>query len=248
MRFVFALVSLSALTGCMPAAGFLFGWGSTTGMGHLGTSVVCMGTSDGNATPDADGAWRFSGAVLSEAEDLRDIGSHEPCWSAPSRVLTVEDDAGAVWQVGYRWQSDSLGDVTPPVLVEPGERVDVVLRSGVSARSAGFAVFGEDKLHYAMESGIGSPALTNGDIPNLTVNSGERISGVHDGCGQVEAVVVEFSTTSGDVAALAPGEDSPLEVDAEDPMVLCNIDSFEYDDAQPACADGAPETSWVMFK
>lgn len=248
MRFVFALVSLAALSACVPSTTGVLGWAENTGFGHLGTSVVCLGASDGNASPDADGAWRIHGTVVSEGDDTRDIGSLEPCWRAPSRVLTVEDEAGITWQVGYRWQSDSLGDVTPTLHAEPGEAVDVLLRPGTSAQANGFAAFRGEELVYAMESGRGSSALANGDIPNLQVTGGERISGGDDGCGAVDAVVMEFLTTSGDTASLAPGEDSPLEVDEGDPMTLCNIDSFEYDPAQRTCSDGVPETSWVMFK
>lgn len=248
MRLVLALVALPILTSCVPATVGAISWVANTGFGHLGTSVVCLGVSDGSAVPDEDGAWRFSGRVVSEGPDTRDIGSHEPCWSEPSRVLVVEDEAGTLWQVGYRWQSDSLGDVTPTLYAEPGETVDVILRPGTSAMANGFAVLRGDELLYAMESGRGSPALQDGDIPNLSVASGERIAGVDDGCGQTRAVVVDFLTATGDNASLAPGEDAQLEVNEGDPMTLCNIDSFEYDEATERCSDGVPETSWVMFK
>ena len=251
IRLPLAIVGLSiGLSGCMIGPAALLVWAGSN-FSHVGTSVVCLG-ADQAVTADEDGAYRISGTVLREQSSQNNIGNVDPCWGAPSRVLTVEDEAGVVWKVGYRWQSHSMGDSTPQVLVSPGEAIELLYRPGDLQGAAGFAVHHEeDGLLYAMESGRGSPGLQAQDIPELTVERGETV-GVEDlECGQIQAQTIVFVSQTGDEAEVGPGEDTPMEV-SSDPelstkLTLCNINAVEIPASCEEPVQAQSEHSWVLF-
>ena len=251
LRIPFAIAGLSiGLSGCMIGPAALLDWAGSN-FSHVGTSVVCLG-ADQAVTADEDGAYRILGTVLREQSSQNNIGNVDSCWGAPSRVLTVEDEAGVIWKVGYRWQSHSMGDSTPQVQVSPGEAIDLLYRPGDLRGSAGFAVHHEeDGLIYAMESGRGSAGLQVQDIPELTVERGETVGTEDLECGQIQAQTIVFVSQTGDEAEVGPGEDTPMEV-SDDPglstkLTLCNINAVEIPASCEEPAQAQSEHSWVLF-
>jgi len=242
-------LTLGGLVGCGAVGGMAgLSMGEALSFGHIGTSVVCLGSDAGERAWDwqQDGAWNIQGTVVSDERDARAVGNVDPCWGPPSRVITIEDDEGVTWAVGYRWHSNSMGDSTPATDLEPGDTVSVVYRPGDEPGSAGFALFNEDeRLQYAMESGRMSRGLQDGDIPGLTVTEGNTVgSGTTDeGCPQT-AFTLEFATEGGDTSSLDPGGDDRLVIEegSDDDYTLCNINSYRSD-----CAQDVPESSWILF-
>ena len=251
-RILVSLVGLATLAACGPASLGMAGLATQPvlqdGFGHVGTSVVCLGSDIGDRAWEFQqgGAWTIDGRVVSDASDHGQVGNVDPCWSAPSRVLMVQDDQGITWAVGYRWQSRSLGDVTPAIDVQPGDEVTLTYRPGSEAGSAGFVVTqrDSDELAYAMESGRGGRALQDDDVPGVQVTTGERVGfNATDECGDETAVTLRFSTDSGDEEELPPGGDAQLEVGESD-HTLCNINSFEVTGSD--CGQ-IEEKSWIVF-
>ena len=242
-------LGLGGLVGCGAVGGMAgMSMGEALSYGHIGTSVVCLGSDAGDRAWDwqENGAWNIRGTVVSDEHDNRSVGNVDPCWGPPSRVITIEDDDGVTWAVGYRWHSNSMGDSTPATGFEPGDEVAVTYRPGAEPGAAGFAVFGSDEeLAYAMESGRQVRALQDGDIPGLTVTEGSPVGSgtTDDGCEQT-AWTLEFETDSGDTSSLPPGGDDQLEIgDSDDNQyTLCNINSYTS-----ACPGDTPESSWILF-
>lgn len=240
-------LSLSAC-GVGPTA--LMVWANQTNFGHIGTSVVCLGATE-DTRVDADGAFHIAGTVIDETESELDVGNLDACWGAPARVLTLEDKAGVRWKVGYRWQSSSLGNITPEILVTPGEEIEVLYRPGAVPGAAGFAVHhASDGLLYAMESGRGSAGLAPNDIPEMQVERGQ-VLGVEDlSCGEIQAESIVFVSATGDQAELGPGEDTPMEVEDSEgtsTLTLCNINAIEVPASCEDAAETQSEHSWVLF-
>ncbi len=258
-RIVIASIGLSTLAACGPSGG-LFGvamedWAVETGFGHIGTSVVCLGSDAGERGWDfseEDGALVIAGTVVSDEESHAQIGNMDSCWAPPGRVITIEGPEGIHYRVGYRWQSDSLGNVTPDMAVEAGEQVRLTYRSTETPGAAGFSIVAEDEIVYAMESGRGSAALHSDDLPGMTVRTGEKLVSAEDDCGRYATNTLTFESDSGDSRDLAPGEDTPFtpgsESESDEPersLLLCNINSFEYSD--DACSEGISEESWILY-
>ncbi|HJN74407.1 MAG TPA: hypothetical protein QGF58_10790 [Myxococcota bacterium] len=241
-------LSLGGLVACGAVGGMAgMSMGEALSYGHIGTSVVCLGSDAGDRAWDwrEDGAWNIQGTVVSQDRDGRSVGNVDPCWGPPSRVIVIEDEAGATWALGYRWHSNSMGDTTPEISVEEGDTVSVVYRPGETPGSAGFAVFDEDdSLVYAIESGRAGRGLQDHDVPGLTVNTGEVVGSgtTDDGCEQ-SAYTLEFETATGDTSSLPPGGDDRLVIDeGTSGYTLCNINSYESD-----CDNDVPESSWILF-
>lgn len=240
-------LSLGALVGCGAVGGMAgMSMGEALSYGHIGTSVVCLGSDAGDRAFDwqEDGAWQIDGTVISDESDSRSVGNLDRCWGPPSRVITIEDDQGVTWAIGYRWHSNSMGDTTPQIDLEDGDPVSFVYRPGETDGSAGFGVFQEEQLVYAMESGRNARALQDGDIPGLTVTGGAVVGAgtTDDGCDQT-AWTIDFETESGDTSSLPPGGDDQLVIEeGTDGYTLCNINSYTS-----ACEGDVPETSWILF-
>ena len=252
LRLPLAIAGLSlGLSACGVGPNALMVWADQTNFGHIGTSVVCLGANQA-VTADEDGAFRISGTVLREQPSENNVGNLDTCWGAPSRVLTVEDEDGVLWKVGYRWQSNSLGDTTPEIKVSPGEAIEVLYRPGELQGSAGFAVHhAQDGLLYAMESGRGAAGLASQDIPELTVERGQTVGTEDLDCGQVQAETIVFVSQTGDTAELGPGEDTPMEVSSDSEqsttLTLCNINAVEIPTSCEEPTQAQSEHSWVLF-
>ena len=202
-------LGLSLLIGCGPAGGLtgvgLADWAEETGFGHIGTSVVCLGADDVRAADvyrDGQDGWRVTGRVIEEGTDRRSPGNLDPCWGPPGRSVIVETAEGVRFEVGYRWQSHSLGDMTPEMPVAPGDEIEVVYRMGEAAGSAGFVVLAEDELIYAVESGRDSTALTEEDLPGFRVTRGEVMA---SGSASAEACAVLMSAEAAGARFLGEG-------------------------------------------
>lgn len=241
-------LTLIGLTGCSALGGALTGsalWGesysldqdwSVTTMGG-GTAVVCLG-SDAEVEPSD--SYVINGEVLSDASSSVDVGGVVPCAQDPMRVLSVRDDAGQVWEVGYAWVGSDGWNTTPAVGMQ-GQRVELVVRQGAMQGSAGFAVYDRNGLSYAMEAGHGGGALQPEDLGNVQVETGAVVGTVeHEDCGAADSVVVNFDSEV-DELSLYPGEDAPLQTE-DGWYTTCNINSVSADDC------GESEVSWVMFR
>lgn len=248
------LLATSALALSLSACGVgptaLMVWANQTNFGHIGTSVVCIGANQ-DVDLGADGAFHISGTVVDETASELDVGNLDACWGAPARVLTVQDAQGVIWKVGYRWQSSSLGDVTPEILVTPGEEIAVLYRPGARPGAAGFAVHhADDGLLYAMESGRGTGGLEPDDIPEMYVERGQTLGVEQHACGDIQAESIVFVSASGDQAELGPGEDTPMEVSdgaGSTTLTLCNINAVDVPEACEAEVETHSEHSWVLF-
>jgi hypothetical protein len=242
-----------ALTGCSFAGGALLGnslWGEN-GYGiaqdfvlasMAGTSVVCLGT-DADVDLDQE-VFVIDGVVVSDEASDRDIGTVVGCQQDPARVLTIRDQDGNDWEVGYAWLDSDGWDMTPAPSVSEGERVEILVRRGPSVDSlaAGFTLSDSQGVIYAMEAGHGEGGLAQGDISGLTVDATRAVGTVDNDCGEATSVAIDFESED-DHLSLYPGEDASMVVDDE-VFVTCNINSYESDDD---CHDGG-EVSWVMFQ
>lgn len=245
-------VLVPALMACGPAGG-LYGIGmtervETTGFGHLGTSVVCLGSEAGDRAwelADEDGRFLIEGTVVRQVDTTADVGNVDPCWNGPSQALVVRDALGLEWVVGYRWQSSSMGDVTPWIPVEDGDTISVTYKTGPVEGGAGFVVRADDdRMVFALESGRGGTALTTAEIPALTVERGAEVGVNDDVSGTQRAFAMRFmSNETGEEADLPPGGDAPLSVESGgESLTLCSINSYEIEDSE------AGETSWILFE
>ena len=258
-RIIIASLGLTALAACGPSGGLvgvgLSDWATETGFGHIGTSVVCLGSDAGERGwefSEEEGALVIAGTVISDERNNAQIGNMDTCWAPPGRVITIEGPEGVHYRVGYRWQSESLGDMTPDIAVEPGEPIRLTYRTTESSGAAGFSIVADDEIVYAMESGRGAPALRSDDLPGMTVRTGEPLVSSEDDCGRFVTNTLTFESDSGDSRELAPGEDTPFtpgsESQSDEPersLLLCNINSFEYSD--DACSEGVSEESWILY-
>lgn len=241
-------LTLLGMTGCSALGGALAGsamWGesysldqdwSVSTMGG-GTAVVCMG-SDAEVEPA--GSYVINGEVVSDASATVDVGNVVPCAQDPMRVLSVRDDNGDIWEVGYAWIGGDGWNSTPAVGMQ-GQRVELVVRQGEMQGSAGFAVYDRNGLSYAMEAGHGGAALQSVDLDGVAVETGGVVGSVdHEDCGSADSVMVNFESGV-DELSLFPGEDAPLQTE-DGWYTTCNINSVQMDDC------GESEVSWVMFR
>lgn len=253
--FVSASASLFALSGCGFAAGMMAGssmlgegpnWGGFEDDWALsaftGTSVVCLGADQ--EVENTDGLFEIRGTVVADQMSNLDIGNIIPCEGDPARVLTIEDEDGIQWEVGYAWYAGDGWDSTPAVNVWRGDMVEVVVRQGessVNSTAAGFAVYDTNGVLYAMEAGHGEAGFAPGDVEGLSVETAP-IDGLDDGDDCTDSVSQNFLSST-DQVTLYPGDDAGMEIDGEY-LITCNITSFEVPDD---CGDRS-ESSWVMFR
>ncbi len=249
-----ASASLLTLSGCGFAAGMLAGssmWGdgpSWGGMdedwavsGFTGTSVVCLGADQ---DVENTGFFEIRGTVVNDRISSLDIGNVIPCEQEPGRVLSIEDDNGVIWDVGYAWFAGDGWDSTPAVNVVRGSMVEVLVSqgaSGIDSTAAGFVVYDTSGMVYAMEAGHGERGFSS-DVDGIRVET-ELIEGINDGDDCTDSISQTF-TSDTDRLTLYPGDDASLEVDGEY-IITCNITSFEVVDD---CNDTVSESSWVMFR
>ena len=241
-----------ALTGCSFAGGALVGnslWGDD-GIGFAGdyvlaslagTSVVCLG---GNATVDGDeDRFDLRGRVV--ADDYytgQDVDSIFGCDQDPARVLTIEDDDGDTWNIGYAWYASDGWDSTPAINAWERDQVMVTVKRGEDEGSAGFVVEDRSGMLYAMEAGHGGAALGVEEIPGLQVEATRTAGTITDDCGETDSLVIDFESEE-DSLSLYPGEDAGMEI-GDSYYVTCNINSYRPSDD---CEDPG-EVSWVLFQ
>ena len=253
LLFLSAAGSAMVLTGCSFAGGALLGnslWGDN-GYGiaddfvlasMAGTSVVCLGT---DAPVDGDEeVFVVEGVVVEDVASDADIGNVVGCQQDPARVLTIRDEDGNRWEVGYAWLDNDGWDMTPAVNAYRGDRVELLVRPGASEGSmaAGFTLSDEAGVIYAMEAGHGEAGLAPGDFQGLDVGVGQQVGTVDNDCGEATSVALDFESSE-DALTLYPGEDAGMVIE-DSYFVTCNINSFETADD---CNDGG-EVSWVMFQ
>ncbi|HJN76657.1 MAG TPA: hypothetical protein QGF58_22190 [Myxococcota bacterium] len=239
-----------ALTGCSFAGGALVGnsiWGDG-GVGFAndyamdsmtGTSVVCLGS---DADVDDQDTYTIRGRILSDDYGTRDIGNIFSCNQQPARILTIEDDSGDTWQIGYAWYAGDGWDSTPAVNAWEGDQVVVTIKRGELDGSAGFVVEDSDSMIYVMEAGHGGAALSTDELGGLDVSATRTAGTVEDDCGDTESLVVDFESDS-DSLSLYPGEDAGMEID-DSYFVTCNINSYRASDD----CDDPGEVSYVLFQ
>jgi len=255
MIFLGASASLLTLSGCGFAAGMLAGssmWGDGPSWGgdgddwgisaFTGTSVVCLGADE---DVENTGFFEIRGIVVNDRVSSLDIGNVIPCEQEPARVLSIEDDNGVIWDVGYAWYAGDGWDSTPAVNVLRGSMVEVLVsqgESGIDSTAAGFVVHDTTGMVYAMEAGHGERGFASDDVADVWVET-ELIDGLDDGNDCTDSVSQTF-TSDTDRLTLYPGDDASLEVDGV-PIITCNITSFEV---AGDCDDTVAESSWVMFR
>ena len=245
-----AASSLAMTTGCGFAAGTLVGssvwgdghapWASPTLQG-LGQSVVCVGT-----TADVEPGDRYDirGTVVSTWEaPERGFDNVVPCWTDPQTSLSIEDENGDTWIIGYAWLDAQGWDNTPWIDTWEGDRVRVLVAEG-EGDSAGFAVFRTGRLVYAMESDRGGRALQNEDV-GMSVEIDSVVGTLETPCGERDALAVEYASDN-DRVVLFPDEDGGFRLNGNE-YTACNITSFELDDNGECDDTSTSDTSWVVF-
>ncbi len=251
LALVSAATTLAMTTGCGFAAGTLAG-SSLWGDGHapwaqptlqgLGQSVICVGT---DADVERSDTIEIRGTVIASWEaPERGFDNFIPCSAEPTIALSVEDDNGDTWIIGYAWLDAQGWDTTPWIDTWEGDRVDVFIAEG-EGESVGFAVTRSGRLVYAMESGQGGRALQNGDIDGLNVQIDQVVGTIETPCGERDALSVEYSSED-DRVVLFPDEDGGFRMNGSD-YTACNIASFTLSENGECTNDTIDDTSWVVF-
>lgn len=246
-----------ALTGCTAVMGGMAG-GTLFGDGHapwdqasvatLGQAVVCLG-SDQAVAPSQN--YEFSGEVVSmgliEPGTQANQGSFDnliPCWQEPSTTLVIRDDNGVNWTVGYAWLDQGGWDNTPWIDVWEGSEVSVTVAQG-EGESAGFALYEQGRLTYAMESGRDGQAGIDAHIEGMSVSVEDEVGTVSTPCGERTALSVAWATDF-DKLTLFPDEDGAILFNSER-YTACNITSYQMDDDGNCEDDPSTDVSWVVF-
>ncbi len=234
----------ATLGGAELAGGMVLGnLGGGSYVYDAGTSVVCLGS---DAAVDESETYRYSGEVIAvDAQPEAGWDNLVPCWTEPNQVFVIKDTNGDIWRLGYAWIEGDW-DSTPWVDLTRGDDASVFVRQDPAEGSdaAGFAIYdGEDRLAYALESGVNGQGLQDGDIDGLSVSHGADIGTSQGSCGDRNDIRLDFVSDT-DRLAMGPGGDAGMEVDGEY-LTACNIDSFTWADAGD-CEEPS-ESSWVMF-
>jgi len=251
LALVSAATTLAMTTGCGIAAGTLVGsniwgdghapWAQPTLQG-LGQSVVCVGTT---ADVDPSDTIDIRGTVLSTWEaPQRGFDNLIPCWAQPQTSVSIEDDNGDTWVIGYAWLDPQGWDTTPWIDTWEGDRVNVFIAEG-EGESVGFSISRSGRLVYAMESGRGGQALQNGDINGMNVEIDGVVGTIETPCGDRDALAVEYSSDN-DRVVLFPDEDGGFRMNGSD-YTACNIASFTLSENGECTDETIDDTSWVVF-
>ncbi|HJN76658.1 MAG TPA: hypothetical protein QGF58_22195 [Myxococcota bacterium] len=248
------IISLAATTGCTFVGGALVGnglWGDQqifpgepgVVSSMNGTSAVCLG-ADTDVEPTDE--YFIRGRVVSSdwSEDqVPGFDNLVGCQNDVQQTLVIEDGDGVEWTIGYAWIEGDW-DSTPTVWADRGQQVEVLVRNPEGSSAAGMVVYDGEGALYALESGIGGPALQNGDIGGLDVEDGDVVGNGSGDCGETESISVIFESDQ-DRLVMYAGEDRGMEVD-DDYLTVCTIESVRY--VEGDCEDDAGETSWVVFR
>lgn len=257
LMFIGAAGALALSTGCTAVMGGMAG-GTLFGDGHapwdqanvatLGQAVVCLG-SDQAVTPSQ--SYEFSGEIVGmgfpeDGDQANQFGFDNliPCWQQPSSTITVRDDDGVNWTVGYAWLDQGGWDNTPWIDIGQGAEVSITVAQG-EGESAGFALYQSDRLTYAMESGRNGQAGIDAYIDGMEVTVEDEVGTVSTPCGDRTALSVAWSTDF-DKLTLFPDEDGAVLFNSER-YTACNITSYSMDEDGSCEDDPSTDVSWVVF-
>ena len=248
MRVIALTTLLASMTGCTFASGALVGmslWGDPLGPGTSmfqagpGTAVVCVGSTDPAIDADFE-RLEARGSVRYEVDPARLDFDLVPCHEEPADAVVIETDGGEL-AIGYAWVLQDGSDYTNMVYGFEDEARVVVTRG--EGDSVGFAVWEEQDLIYAMESGRDGSSGLDEEV-GLSVEETEVVGVTEDDCGTVTRSTLHIVSESSEVR-LNPGEDRIF--DDEDARVswACNIDSWEREGDCPD--EPTSELSWMVF-
>lgn len=251
MKKLLAVSGVLALsTGCTAMVGGMAG-GTLFGDGHapwdqasvasLGQAVVCLGADQEQANAQA---FRFSGTITAMGEAAPGFDNLIPCWQQPSMTLEVRDEQGVTWTVGYAWLDQGGWDNTPWIDVWEDSQVDITVVQG-EGQSAGFALYEQGRLTYAMESGRGGQAGIDAHIDGMSVTVEDEVGTVSTPCGERTALSVAWATEF-DKLTLFPDEDGAILFGTER-YTACNITSYEMNEDGSCEDDPGSDVSWVVF-
>ncbi|HJN72989.1 MAG TPA: hypothetical protein QGF58_03545 [Myxococcota bacterium] len=201
--------------------------------------MVCVGSTDPSIDGDFDRI-ETRGRIVYEVDPSALEFDLVPCHEEPVDAIVIETEGGEI-QIGYAWILADGSDYTNLVYGSEDE-ARVVVTSG-EGESVGFAVWEDQRLVYAMESGRGGTTDLSEEV-GLSVVEGAEVGTVEDDCGTVTRSSLEITSESSDVT-LYPGEDRLF--DDEDARVswACNIDSWHR---EGDCEDALrSEVSWMVF-
>jgi len=244
MRVLILGALAASLTGCTFASGALLGtalWGEMpagTSMFHAGpgTAIVCVGSTDPAIEADFD-RLEARGGVRYELDPAELDFNLVPCHDEPMDALAVETEGGEVL-IGYAWQLQDGSDYTNMVYGWEDEARLVVTRGEGDA--VGFAVWEQQDLVYAMESGRGGRTDLAAEV-DLSIVEGDTV-GVIEGDCTTTRTSVQITSESSDVT-LMPGEDKFFDDPDARVSWACSIDArtSEGDCDEPS------ELSWMVF-
>jgi len=214
-----------------------------------GYVYACLG-HDGDETEPSYGYSTFtiSGEVVSDGAFVAPDNDVHRCFSE-DRALTICDDDGTIWTLGYSVTDSDGEDITPPLDVAPGQDIELFFASlqdfGVIS---GFVLRDEGGVVAALEGGSWGSALDpDGDadpIDEFEVSVGEAVLTEETGCGEVEHRELVFTGDS--EVALVPGESGAFTVDGAE-LTASALRSFDYT-GETTCTDVAGATVWTVWR
>ncbi len=235
MRTLCFLIALSPLAAC------------DTPVIERGRATACLAGDLPENLYEYDGdnlLFEIEGTVVSDtAEAMPETAM--VCYWTIDRVLTIEDSEGTVWSLGYGVEDPEGVSDTPALDVEVGETVSLTYRTVQSFGAAnGFVLQDDDGLVAALESGTWGPALEDGDVPGLSVTSGERMGTIDSECGTEGHFAWSFEGDS-TVSVDTYGEDI-VTIDGAETTAIAVANLQWQGDVQ--CTDLAGDEIWAVFR
>jgi len=220
------------------------------GAGYVST---CLG-HDGEEGEPIYGynTFEISGEVVSDGAFVEPDSEVHRCFRE-DRALTICDDDGVIWTLGYQVQDEDGEDITAALDVTPGQQVDLFFASlqdfGVIS---GFVLRDEGGVVAVIEDGTWDSALaptgSADPIDEFAVSTGDVLLTEDSGCGEVEHRELVFSGAGeGDSeVSLAPGASGEFTVDGA-ALTASALRSYDYT-GTVTCTDTAGATVWTVWR
>lgn len=207
----------------------------------VGSADVCflVSGSEGDILP-----LDVSGTLVAPTDTAPvDAAVVHPCADGPHRYVGVTDAEGVTWWAGYALADESGAPLESEYTLIDGAPATLRFRSIRSFGSAaGFVLTVDGAPAVAVENGGWGPALEDGDVPGLSVETGRVVARRHSKCGP--QVFHALTLTGDDPLDVTPMAGAPLSVGGV-PMFAWGVAAWDLD--HTTCLDAAGTRIWALF-